>query len=228
MLLENIGSALRESLIEITARFADTAPRVVLALLVLVLGWFLASWIGQAFTSVVNSLKLDGMLGKTGLKELSHKAHFNLSIGNFFGFIVKWGLILVFVKVAFSTLQFEALNDAIDGLIGYIPQVIIAAAILIATALLAQFGERVVTTSAKAADVSSAKILGLTARVVVWVVGVLAACEQLGVLQILQSFAVIIVSGIVLALALALGISFGLGGKEAAMRFVHKIEGDLK
>lgn len=227
MLLE-ISSALQESLIAIAVRFSDTAPRVVLAVLVLVVGWFLAVWIGRAFSSVINSLKLDGMLGQTGLKELSHKAHFNLNVGSFFGFIVKWGLILVIVKVAFEILQFGSLNDAIDGLIAYVPQIIIAAAILIATALLAQFSERLVVTSAKAADVRSANLLGFTARVVVWVVGILMALEQLGIAQILQSFVVIIVTGIVFALSLALGIAFGLGGKEAAMRLVHKIENDLK
>lgn len=220
--------ALRDSLLEITARFVDSAPAVILAVLILIIGWFLASWIGQAFAAVINGLKLDGVLGQTGLKELSHKAGFNLSVGNFFGFIIKWGLVLVIVKVAFGTLNFGGLNDSIDSLIAYIPQVIIAGAILIGAALLAQFLDRVVTASAKAAEVKQAAALGFATRMFVWIVGITTALTQLDVARgLVQLFDTLLV-GIIAAIAIAAGIAFGLGGKEAAGRLVNKIESDIK
>ncbi len=228
MMLQDIGMALKDSVIEISARFVDSAPAVILAILILVIGWFLASWIGKAFSMGINSLKLDGLLAQTGLKELSHKAGFNLSVGNFFGFIIKWGLVLAVVKVAFSTLNFGGLNDAIDSLIAYIPQVIVAGAILIGAALLAQFLDRIVTASAKAADVKQAAALGFAARSFVWIVGIATALEQLQVASGLVRLFDTLLVGIIAAIAIAAGIAFGLGGKEAAGRLVNKLESEIK
>ncbi len=227
-MLETLGNALNESFIEIVGRFVDTAPKVVLAILLLVVGWFLASWVAQGVAALINGLKLDNALGQTGLRELSEKAHFNLSVGNFFGFIIKWGLILVVVQVAFGTLGFTQLNNAIDVFLAYVPQIVVAGAILIATALFAQFLDRVVVTSAKAADVKQARTLGFATRIFVWIVGITTALSQLQVAVVLVMLFQTLMTGFIAAFAIALGIAFGLGGKDAAARVVHKIEEEMK
>ena len=104
-------------------------------------------------------------------------------------------------------------------MLGYLPQVIIAVLILLVAAVVAEAAQRVVAGSAAAANLKSANFLGSVSRWAIWVFAILAALDQLGVTPFIQT----LFTGVVVALALAFGLSFGLGGQQAAARYIEKM-----
>jgi hypothetical protein len=106
----------------------------------------------------------------------------------------------------------------------YLPQVIVAVFILIAAAIIGEAMQRLVTHSAKAVSVRSANLLGTATRWAIWIFAILVALAQLG---IGQPFLYTLFTGVVVAIALAVGLSFGLGGQAMAAEILSKIKGEV-
>jgi hypothetical protein len=85
--------------------------------------------------------------------------------------------------------------------------------------VIAQAVQKLVVSSAKAADISSATVLGEISKWAIWIFAFMAALSQL---QILNDFIQPLFIGIIAAVSLALGLSFGLGGRDAAAKFIEK------
>jgi hypothetical protein len=78
--------------------------------------------------------------------------------------------------------------------------------------------------SAQAAGVKSAQTIGTVARYAVWIFAVVVALDKLGVFQY---FGQILFAGIVVTAALAFGLAFGLGGRDAAARSIERVRGEM-
>ena len=106
----------------------------------------------------------------------------------------------------------------------YLPNVIVAVLILLVAAVIAEVMQNVVVGSAKAAGFSSAHFLGSVTRWSIWIFAVLAALNQLGVAT---AFVQTIFTGFVVAFSLAIGLAFGLGGQDAAARYIEKVKAEV-
>jgi hypothetical protein len=220
--------ALKDSFYSVFENVLVYAPNVIVALVLFIVGWFLAAWIGKVVSALIGSLKLDDALGATGLRELASRAGFGLNIGHVLGVFVKWMLIIIVATVAFDMVGLSQINESLSQILSYIPNIIVAAVVLMITALVAEFVEKVSTGSAKAAGVKKAGIFGVVARWFVWIVGITTALAQLQVADVLVSLFQSLLTGVVAAVAIALGVSFGLGGKEAAARYISRVEKDIE
>jgi hypothetical protein len=109
-------------------------------------------------------------------------------------------------------------------ILNYLPQVIVAVLILIAAGLVAEVMKKLVLSSAMAAGIASAGFLATATKWVIWIFAILIALSQLG---IAAGFIQTIFTGLVVALSLGLGLSFGLGGQEAAGRVVEKLSKEM-
>jgi hypothetical protein len=112
----------------------------------------------------------------------------------------------------------------LQEVLAYIPQVIIAALILVAGTILADFARKFISASAAVANIRSSRMLGTIAYYAIWILSVVTALDKLG---IFGYFGQILFTGLVVMFALAFGLAFGLGGKDAAGRFVNRISEDL-
>jgi len=200
-------------------------PNLVIALIIFVIGWVIASVLGRVVSQIVKALKVDGALASAGFEDIMAKAGFGLNTGYFIGELVKWFIIVVFLVAAFDVLGLSQVTIFLkDVVLLYLPNVFVAALILLAAALIAQFTQRVVAGSAKAAGISSAHFLGGVSRWAIWIFAILAAISQLGIAGV---FAQTLFTGVVVALSLAIGLSFGLGGKDAAAKYIDRLKGDI-
>jgi small-conductance mechanosensitive channel len=109
--------------------------------------------------------------------------------------------------------------------LGYLPQVIVAVLILLVAAVVAEAAEQVVVGSAKAAALKSAGFLGKVARYAIWIFALLAALAQLNVATL---FVQTLFTGVVIAVSLAVGLAFGLGGQQAAARYLEHLQQDFR
>lgn len=201
-------------------------PNLVVAIIVFIVGWLVGVGVGRVVEQIINSLRIDNALRSTGLERILNRAGFQLNSGRFLGFLIEWFFIIVFLVAALDVLRLTAVNLFIrDVVLGYIPQVIVAALILLVAAVMAEAAERVVAGSAKAASLRAAGFIGKVARYSIWVFAILAALAQLNVAT---AFVQTLFTGVVIALALAIGLSFGLGGQASASRYLEHLSSDIR
>ncbi len=201
-------------------------PNLVVAVVIFIVGWLVGVGLGRVVTQIVNSLRVDQALRSTGLEGVLSRAGFELSSGKFLGFLVEWFFIIVFLVAALDVLHLTTVNLFISEIVlGYLPQVIVAVLILLVAAVVAEAAERVVIGSAKAASIRPAGFLGKVTRYAIWIFALLAALAQLNVAT---AFVQTLFTGIVIAVSLALGLAFGLGGQASAARYLDRLQSEIR
>jgi small-conductance mechanosensitive channel len=200
-------------------------PNLVIALIILVIGWLVGALFGRAIWQVFRSLKVDEALRRAGFEGFLRRGGINLDSGAFIGGLVKWFIIVVFLVASFDVLGLTEVNLFLQQVvIAYLPRVIVAALVILVAGVIGDIVERVVVTAGRTAQVHSAHFAGSIAKWAVWVFAILVALSQLG---IAAAFSQTLFTGVVIAISLALGLSFGLGGQEAAARFIERLRGDM-
>ncbi len=211
---------LLKSFQDLWAGIVQYVPNLVVALIILIVGWIIGALFGRVVAQIFKSLNVDSALKKAGVEDLLEKGGVPLNSGVFVGALVKWFFIIVFLVAAFDVLGLAEVNMFLrDVVLSYLPQVIVAALVLVVAGVLGDIVKRVVTGSVKAAGFGHANAGGSIAKWAIWIFGFLVALSQLGIGAV---FLQTLFTGVVVALALALGLSFGLGGQEAAARFIEK------
>ena len=196
-----------------------------LAIIIFIAGWVVGSVIAEVVSKIVKSIKVDALLESAGARGLLEKAGFRLNTGAFLGGLVKWFIIVVFLVAALDVLKLEAVTSFLANVVlGYIPQVIVATLILVVAAVLADLSQKVLSGGARALDSKHAGLVGGVARWAIWIVAILAALNQLGIAGGMMQT---LFTGLVAMLALAGGLAFGLGGKDAASNYIEKLRSDI-
>lgn len=199
-------------------------PNLVVAIIVVLLGWGIGVLFGRVVSQIVKAIRIDEALRKAGVEDFLNRGGISLNSGAFLGGLVRWFVILVFWVGAFEVLHLSQVTVFLRDILNYLPQVIVAVLILIAAGLVAEAMKKVVLSSAMAAEIASAGFLATVTKWVVWVFAILVALSQLG---IASGFVQTIFTGLVVALSLGLGLSFGLGGQEAAGKVIEKISKEM-
>lgn len=204
----------------------DVAASVLIAVIVFVVGWLIAVLVSKAVQRLVKAIKLDSLLKTAGVDDLLSKMEIKLNSGKFLGEIARWYLVVVFLIVSFNIIGLNQVTAFLASVaIGYLPQVVSAVLILIIAALIAEAMRKVIVASAKGANVKSANFVGTVAKWAIWIAAVLAALLEL---QIGTTFIQTMFTGLIVALSLALGLSFGLGGQDAARDYIAKLKNEIK
>ena len=219
------ATVLQNSFEQVFTGVLAVVPNLIIAVIIILLGWIIGAALSKVVSQIIKSVKLDKALSSAGLDEVVEKGGFKLDSGKFLGELVKWFTIVVFLITAFDVLGLQQVNDFLQGVVlGYIPQVIGAVLILLIAVVIADALKKTVIASSKAAGLDSANFLGSVTKWSIWIFAGLAALFQLGIGAI---FIQTLFTGVVVSLALAFGISFGIGGKDAAADAVDKIKKEI-
>lgn len=196
-------------------------PSVIIAAIVFMLGWIFGTVLGRAVNHLVSVLRIDQALHKAGFDKLSERAGVRISVAGFLGGIIKWLVVVAGTITAADILGLTQVTQLLSDIFVYIPQVIIAAIILVISMLLGDFVARIVSHSVKATGIKGEIAAQMSKWAIIIVGGVFPALTQL---RIAQGLVEILFTGVVFAAALALGLSFGLGGRDAASRVIEKLK----
>lgn len=225
MIVQTWGDVLNNSFQGLWMGVVLFVPKLIIALVIFIIGWIVAVALGKVVEQIVKALKVDVALKSIGADEPLERAGMKLDAGAFLGGLVRWFVILVFVLAAIDVFGLTQVTEFLRGVVlVYIPQIIVAALILVAAALLADVAQRVVEGSAKAAHLPSSGLLGGMTKWSIWVFAILAALYQLG---IAGPFVQTLFTAFVAMLALAGGLAFGLGGKDHASKFLDRLKSDI-
>jgi len=200
-------------------------PLLVVAVIIFIVGWVIAALIGRAVAQIIRAAKVDTALAAAGVDRTLARAGYKLDSGRFVGEIVRWFLTLVVLVASLDMLGLTEVTSFLREIaLSLVPSVIKAALVLLATVVVADLLAKTLAASAKAAGATSANLIGTIAKWSVWVFGILVVLVELNVAPgLIQT----IVTGVVVALSLAFGLSFGLGGKEAAGRYIEKVRHEI-
>jgi len=225
MLLQSWGSIFSQSLIGLWYGFVNFIPGFLGAIIILLIGILVGRVLGKAIAQLFATLKIDKLFENAGASDFMNRAGLKFKASGFIGGLVKWFIIIVFLMASLQIIGLSQVNDFLrEAVLYYLPKVIVAALVLVIATVLADAMKKVVKASAQAANIHSANMLGSITRYAIWIFAFVIALSELG---IATAFMQILFTGLIAALAVAIGLAFGLGGKDAASRAIEKVSHDM-
>jgi hypothetical protein len=217
--IQSWGDAIFLALTNAINMFLQAIPLVIGAALILIIGWIIASLAGRATSAALAALGLDRVYA-----EHSHAAYGDGRMAQWkpstvAGDVVKWVIRLVFLIAAANTLGLTQVSELLNQVILWIPNLLVAAIVLLVAPLIAKFVRGLIETGAGEMGFSNAPLLGRLAQYAIIAFAVVIAVNQIGIAANLVNTLFI---GLVAALALAFGLAFGLGGRDVAARLTEQ------
>src|SRR3989344_4335993 len=210
----------KSSLLTTWSGVVSFAPKFIAAIIVFLVGWVLAVLLGKAAFHVVRLVHLDTALARVGFRRAWERSGFSLNSAHFFYELVKWFFVIVFLMAATNILGLDQVTEFLRTVVFYLPNVIVAAVVLLIGILVAKFLENFVRASVKAAGLVSANFLAEAAKWSVFIFSLLIALSQL---RVAEDIIRIVIIGVVSAGALAAGLAFGLGGVKHADELIGNL-----
>ena len=223
--MTDFDSLLREPVTAMLVKIWSYIPNLVAALVILLVGWIIARTISSLVEKVLAVAKLDVAAEKAGLNDILAKGDVKKSISEILASIIYWLVILVVVATAVQPLRLTVAADLVSRLVDYIPNVIGAIFVLVFGGLLASFTGSVVQTATGNAKIRQARTLGQIVRVVIIILSITVALEQLRIGLAVIGLAVNI---LLASLGLGFAIAVGLGCKDLVARWVNNFVNSLK
>jgi hypothetical protein len=210
-------------LLETTREFlhqvAAFLPRLLLALVVLAVGWLLAKAARFAVERALRAMNFTVLTERAGTDNFLHQAGMRGDTTTLFGLVAFWLVILATLMIAFNGLGLTYITDLLGRVVWFTPKLLVAMLVLVFGSYCARFVGGAVQSYCEDAQIPDADLLGRIARYLIVIFVVMIALGQVEVGgDIVQRTFLIILGGLVLALALA----FGLGGKEWAAAMLER------
>ena len=207
------------SLAAAMALLFSAIPKIIGFALILIAGWFIASLIERGLAALLRSIRFNHLAEKAGLADFVNKMGMKTDAAGMIGLVVKWFVRLIALVVAFDALGLPAVSEVLRQLLLWLPNVVVALVVLVIGGLAARALSNVVRGAASEAGLTNANFLSKISAMVVWAFTIVVAVNQIGIATELVNTLFMAVVG---ALALGLGLAFGLGGRETAGEIVRK------
>jgi flagellar biosynthesis protein FliQ len=194
-------------------------PKLALALGVLLAGWLLARFARFAIVKALRTVNFNVLTERAGLDGFLKQGGIQTDTTGIFGLLAYWLVILAALIIGFNSMGLTYITGLLGEVVRFVPKVIAALLILAFGAYFARFVGNAVVAYCKNIAIQDADVLGKLAQYAIMTFVVLIALDQVSVGGdiVRQSF-LIILAGVVFALALA----FGLGGKAAATELIDR------
>ena len=194
-------------------------PRLILALVVVVLGWLLAKAVRFAIERALRAVNFNVLTERAGTDHFLQRGGLRGDTTTVFGLLVYWIVLIAALMIAFNGLGLTYVTDLLQRVELFAPRVAVAGLILILGAYFARFVGEAVDTYCLSAQIPDADMIGKIVRYLVMTFVLMIALSQLEVGDdFVQRAFLIVLAGVVLAFALA----FGLGGRDWAAALLER------
>ena len=227
--LEATSVALNRAFTELLDGIVSFVPLLTAALLVLIIGWFIAVGVGRLVADILKRIQFNQVFERGNWKQALEKAELKVDPSVFIGGIFKWVLIIVFLLAAVDILGFDEFAGFLTAVLAYLPNVIVAALILVVAIIIADIVEKIVRAGVEGTNIGHGHLIGSVVRWFIWIFALFSALLQLNIavlpVQVLiQTF----VQGLGYGVALAFAIAFGIGGKDQAAEILRELRSKLR
>ncbi|MFA5424236.1 MAG: hypothetical protein WC374_10305 [Phycisphaerae bacterium] len=215
------NSLIVEPVREMLTRIMAYLPILLGALLILIVGWIVAKIIRSIVDALLKVIRFDMLADKAGISKILQKGDLKITARQIVSGLVYWLIIIMVLVMVANALGLPKASDILSNLFAYVPKVIAALVVLVVAMFLASFVSGIVQIAAGNAKLPKPQLLAGISRWAIIIFALTIVLTQLGIAPLLVSATFnIILGGIVLALALA----FGLGGKDAAARYLEELK----
>jgi hypothetical protein len=200
-------------------RAGEFLPRILLAILIVVVGWMLAKGVRFAIVKGLRAVNFNVLAERAGMDSFLRDGGIQSDTTDILGLLFYWLVILASLVMAFNLLGLEYITELLGRVVWFLPKVMVALLILAFGAYFARFIGNAVTAYGRNIRLQDADVLGRIAQYAIIAFVVLIALDQVDVGgDIVRQTFLIVLAGVVFALALA----FGLGGKEWAAEMLER------
>jgi len=212
------GTAIMSSVSAALALLLGGIPKIIGFLLILIIGWFIASAIAAVVATLLRAVKFNDLARRAGLTDFVQNMGVKSDAAGFLANLAKWFVRLIVLVTAFDALGLPAVSQVLQQLLLWLPNLVVALVVLVIGGLAANALASLVRGATAESGLGNPNLLATIARVAVWGFAIVIAVNQIGVAATLVNTLFMAVMG---ALALALGLAFGLGGRETAAEMVR-------
>ncbi len=213
-------TGIKSSIQPVIDAFAESAPKILGGILLLIIGLILARILESAARRILKAIKIDETSEKIGLKDTLRKSGINISFTNLIAKFVKYAVIILTLIAASNSVGLDAVSTTFMGLLEFIPKILIALVILAGGLIGGEASKRIAVNATKATELSDKEgfLLGTFLKsAIIAITGFLALAQILGPDS--SDILNIVMTGFVAAAALA----FGLGSKTAVEKFWDRL-----
>lgn len=209
------GMAVFKPLVYLWNSIVVLIPGLLAALFILLVGWAISWVVGYVLHNVFLRCKVDVWMKKHDL----HHSLGGASVSSLMATLMKWFVFIAFLVPAVEAMKLGSLTALLSDFVRWLPHLIVATVLLIFGLVVADFASSKVQHSQS----KGLKTLGSIVRFVIIIFAAVIALQELGVyIRIAESTFLVLLTGMVFAASLALGIGFGLGLKKEASGLVKE------
>src|SRR5712691_12443906 len=223
-MIADLGTAIFNAFSNALNLVLTFVPRVIGFLVILLVGWIVATVVSKALTFVLRKIGFDRMADRIGLTSFEQRMGVKMDAAGLLGKIVYWFLFLVFLVPAVDALGLTSVSAILGMVIAYIPNVFVAILVLFLGTLAATFVADIVRGATASVNMGNPNMYAAIAR---WAIMGFVAIIALEQLQIAPALLNELFGAVVAAAALAFGLAFGLGGRETAQRLLNRSENSV-
>ena len=210
------SSVILNPLVTVWNSFVSMLPGLLAAIIVLIVGYFVAFLLGHGLKILLEKLGLNRWLYQSAVSRAI--GHTNVSA--FLGEILKWYIFIIFLQVAVDLLQLGTLSNLLNTFVLWLPNVIAAIIILFVGVALAHYIEMRMKAHTKMRGMNLSAVL---AKLVIIFLVAIVALKQIGIdVSILENTFLIIIAA--LGLAIAIGIGFGGSMKGTSQKVLRSLK----
>ncbi len=209
-LLNSTAKELLSPLQNLWNSFVKVLPGILYALVVLIIGYLIATAIGRLVKIVLSKLRVDKGFHKLNLPESIGK----IRVSSVLGELTKWYIFIIFIQSAASAVKLGALSLVLNKFVLWLPNLIIAVLALLVGLFIAHYLSHLLE---REAEMKGMKIASKILNIVIIFLAFVIALGQIGVqVSILKDTFLILLGSVGIGCALAMGLAFGLGLKDEA------------
>lgn len=212
------GNTLMSSLSAALAMLFLAVPKILGFLLIVVAGWLIAALAERAVAAVLRTIHFNDLSERSGLSDFVRKMGTDTDASDVIGVVGKWFIRLIALVVAFDALGLPAVSDVLRQLLLWLPNAVVAMVVLVIGGLAARTLSHLVRATAAEGGLGNPNFLAKVANTWVWAFAIVVAVNQIGIATDLVNTLFMAFVG---AIALAVGLSFGLGGRDTAAEIVR-------
>jgi len=199
---------------------AQALPKIIGAILILIIGWLIAKLIKRLLVKILKLVRFNFLTEKSGIDKFLKEGGLKINATDIIGTLFYWFIMLIVIMATLNSLNLTAASTLFNQIMLYIPNIIVAIIILIIGIYLARMVSQIIKTSLKSMQDKTSNLISQITFVAIIILTVFVTIGQLNIAQEIVTSAFQLIFG---AICLALALAFGLGGREKASEILNEL-----
>jgi hypothetical protein len=212
------GTALITSAAAALALLLGAVPKIIGFAVILIIGWIIASALAAAVAAILRTVKFNQLAQRAGISAFVQNMGVHTDAAGFLATLVKWFVRLIVLVTAFDALGLPAVSQVLEQILLWLPNLVVALVVLVIAGLAATALSNLVRGATAESGLGNPELLATIARVAVWAFAIVIALNQIGIATTIVNTLFMATVG---AIAVAVALAFGLGGRETAAQIVQ-------